>query len=250
MDVAPSPSPGQADFAELAARIREAHSAEIQRILAAMQRGAVPHLHSQSGWPGNLVIVDRHLRARRYGRVDYHQSQHRPRWRRAAAAHRHTEANLPVGGDTMRIAAIDPGLSGGAAVLEQIGGAVMLISIIDLPILGNGAKRRLDAFTFARWLDEHAPTHAHTEALRAMPRQGVTSMFRYGRRVCGAVEGVVAARRTPLTTVGPRSGSAISAAARIVAERPPVSCSGARNIIKRKRFCSVSTPSRKGPPHE
>jgi hypothetical protein len=35
-----------------------------------------------------------------------------------------------------------------------------------------------------------------------MPRQGVTSMFRYGR-VCGAVEGVVAACRIPVTMVEP-----------------------------------------------
>jgi crossover junction endodeoxyribonuclease RuvC len=35
-----------------------------------------------------------------------------------------------------------------------------------------------------------------------MPRQGVSSMFRYGR-VCGAVEGVVAACRTPVTLVEP-----------------------------------------------
>jgi hypothetical protein len=60
----------------------------------------------------------------------------------------------------MKIAAIDPGLTGAAVVLEQIGGAVMLISAIDLPIMGDGAKRRLDAFTFARWLSDHAPARA------------------------------------------------------------------------------------------
>ena len=48
----------------------------------------------------------------------------------------------------MKIAAIDPGLTGAAVVLEQIDGAVMLISAIDLPVMGEGAKRRLDAFTF------------------------------------------------------------------------------------------------------
>jgi hypothetical protein len=68
--------------------------------------------------------------------------------------------------------------------------------------LGDGAKRRLDEFTFARWLNDHAPTHVYIEAGRAMSRQGVTSMFRYGR-VCGAVEGVVAACRTPGTMVVP-----------------------------------------------
>jgi crossover junction endodeoxyribonuclease RuvC len=102
----------------------------------------------------------------------------------------------------MKIAVIDPGLTGAAVVLEQICGAAMLISVIDLPIMGDGAKRRLDAVTFARWLNNQAPTHVYIEAGRAMPRQGVTSMFRYGR-VCGAVEGVVAACRIPVTMVEP-----------------------------------------------
>src|SRR6516165_4548354 len=102
----------------------------------------------------------------------------------------------------MRIAAIDPGLTGAAVVLEQIGGVVMLISAIDLPIMGDGAKRRLDAFTFAHWLNDHAPTHVYIEAGRAMPKQGVTSMFRYGR-AWGAIEGVVAARGVPMTLVEP-----------------------------------------------
>jgi crossover junction endodeoxyribonuclease RuvC len=102
----------------------------------------------------------------------------------------------------MKIAAIDPGLSGAACILEQINGAVMLISVIDLPTVGEGPKHRLDAFTFARWMFDHAPVHAYVEAGRAMPKQGVTSMFRYGR-VCGAIEGVVAACRIPLTLIEP-----------------------------------------------
>jgi crossover junction endodeoxyribonuclease RuvC len=102
----------------------------------------------------------------------------------------------------MKIAAIDPGLTGAGAILEQINGAIRLISVIDLPIAGEGAKRRLDAVTFASWLNIHGPTHAFVENARPMPRQGVTSMFRYGR-VAGAVEGVVAAQLIPLTLVEP-----------------------------------------------
>ena len=74
----------------------------------------------------------------------------------------------------MKIAAIDPGLSGAAVILEQIDSTVVLISVIDLPIMGEGAKRRLDAFSFARWLHDHAPTHAYIENARAMPKQGVS----------------------------------------------------------------------------
>jgi crossover junction endodeoxyribonuclease RuvC len=102
----------------------------------------------------------------------------------------------------MKIAAIDPGLSGAACVLERIGGAIVLVSVIDLPVAGEGARRRLGAFMFARWLNDHVPMHAYVENARAMPRQGVSSMFRYGR-VAGAIEGVVAACRIPLTMVEP-----------------------------------------------
>ena len=102
----------------------------------------------------------------------------------------------------MKIAAIDPGLTGAACILEQINGAVTLISVIDLPTAGEGAKRRLDAVTFASWLNSYGPTHVFIENARAMPRQGVTSMFRYGR-VAGAVEGVVAAQLIPLSLVEP-----------------------------------------------
>ena len=104
----------------------------------------------------------------------------------------------------MKIAAIDPGLSGAACILERTSGAVVLLSLIDLPVMGEGAKRRLDAVTFACWLSTHAPIHVFIEAGRAMPRQGVTSMFRYGR-VCGAVEGVVAACQMPLSLIEPAS---------------------------------------------
>ena len=102
----------------------------------------------------------------------------------------------------MKIAAIDPGLTGAACILEQINGAVTLISVIDLPTAGEGAKRRLDAVTFASWLNSYGPTHVFIENARAMPRQGVTSMFRYGR-VVGAVEGVVAAQLIPLSLIEP-----------------------------------------------
>jgi crossover junction endodeoxyribonuclease RuvC len=102
----------------------------------------------------------------------------------------------------MKIGSVDPGLTGAAAVLEQIAGAVRLISVIDLALMGDGAKRRLDAFTFAHWVNAHAPTHIYIEAGRAMPRQGVSSMFRYGR-VCGAVEGVVATCGIPVTLIDP-----------------------------------------------
>jgi hypothetical protein len=48
----------------------------------------------------------------------------------------------------MRILAVDPGLEGAACSLEQIGGTVVLLSVIDLPVMGEGAKRRHDRRDF------------------------------------------------------------------------------------------------------
>lgn len=104
----------------------------------------------------------------------------------------------------MRILSVDPGLNGAGAILEQIGGTIVLIGVINLPTIGDGPKRRLDASSFTRWLSDHGPSHAYVENAHAMPKQGVSSMFRYGR-VAGAVEGAIAACKIPLTLVEPAS---------------------------------------------
>src|SRR5947209_3009530 len=122
--------------------------------------------------------------ANRRRHSDAHSILSRKRKRKAEACEREVErptSSFEAKGDTMRIVAVDPGLTGAAAAVEQIGGTVVLLSVIDIPVAGEGAKRRLDAPTFARWLADHAPTHAYVEHGRAMPRQGVSSMFRYGR---------------------------------------------------------------------
>ena len=102
----------------------------------------------------------------------------------------------------MKIVAVDPGLSGAAAVLEKSNGAIALVSVIDLPTAGEGSKRRLDAPSFTNWLIDHAPLYAFVEAGRSMPKQGISGAFRYGR-VCGAVEALVAARHIALIMVEP-----------------------------------------------
>jgi crossover junction endodeoxyribonuclease RuvC len=100
----------------------------------------------------------------------------------------------------MHLGAIDPGLFGAACIVERINGGITPIAVIDLPVVGEKSKRRLDAPSFAKWLADYAPMHAVIENGRPMPHQGVSSMFRYGR-VCGVVEGVIAARCVPITLV-------------------------------------------------
>jgi crossover junction endodeoxyribonuclease RuvC len=102
----------------------------------------------------------------------------------------------------MKIVAIDPGLVGSGVVLEDVGGTIVLVSLIDLPTAGEAAKCRLDAVTFTRWLRDHSPSHGFVEAAQGMPRQGVASVFRYAR-CAGAIEGVIAANGIPLTLVQP-----------------------------------------------
>jgi hypothetical protein len=66
----------------------------------------------------------------------------------------------------------------------------------------ESAKRSLDAPNFARWLTDYAPTHAYVENGRSIPRQGLTSMFRYVR-VWRAIKGLVVARSIPVTLIEP-----------------------------------------------
>ena len=102
----------------------------------------------------------------------------------------------------MIVMAIDPGLSGAIAVFE--GGA--LIDITDMPtheLSRNGkAKRQISASALAGIFTQHDPRHVIVEKVSAMPGQGVTSMFSFGRSL-GIIEGIVAAYDIPVTYVTP-----------------------------------------------
>ena len=102
----------------------------------------------------------------------------------------------------MIVMSIDPGLSGAIAVFE--GGA--LIEIIDMPtheLTRNGkAKRQISASALAGIFTKHDPRHVIVEKVSAMPGQGVTSMFSFGRSL-GIIEGIIAAYNIPATYVMP-----------------------------------------------
>ena len=102
-------------------------------------------------------------------------------------------------GDPRRILAIDPGLSGGYALLTSDG---ELVDAGDLPTLGVGSRRRINGPGFDMLLDVLLPSVAIIEDVSAMPGQGVSSMFRFGRAV-GCLEGVTLAKRIPLRFVSP-----------------------------------------------
>ena len=102
----------------------------------------------------------------------------------------------------MKIIGIDPGLSGALARLEVANGDVTLVEVIDVPIVGSGAKQAVDVIQLQEWLLRHGPRHAFLERAQAMPKQGASSGFKYGRAV-GAIEAAITLCSIPVEIVEP-----------------------------------------------
>jgi crossover junction endodeoxyribonuclease RuvC len=101
------------------------------------------------------------------------------------------------------ILGIDPGVRGGLALVEiNDGAAPQLIDAIDIPVAGTGAKERVDVLAIRTWIQAHTPDHAAIERAQAMPKQGASSGFKYGRAV-GALEAVLACCEIPMTVIEP-----------------------------------------------
>lgn len=96
----------------------------------------------------------------------------------------------------MLLLGVDPGLSGALAVLSfPEGREPFLVDVVDMPTVGEDAKRRVRVGAIAKWLDRINELHgmiarAYVERAQAMPDQGASSGFIYGRAV-GAVEASV-----------------------------------------------------------
>lgn len=103
----------------------------------------------------------------------------------------------------MKIAGIDPGLSGAVCVFDVDKG---MLTILDMPTVevksGKTMKRRLSEPMLAELLRPHEIEHVALEQVSAMPGQGVTSMFSFGQTY-GAIRGVLAGLRIPVTMVTP-----------------------------------------------
>ena len=102
---------------------------------------------------------------------------------------------------------IDPGINGAIAIFED----GKLDTIHDMPTLkiasGKTMKSHISAIGLVRILETSTlvtdnQTHIVIEKVGAMPGQGVTSMFNFGRSA-GIIEGVVAALQRPYTYVTP-----------------------------------------------
>ena len=104
----------------------------------------------------------------------------------------------------MKIIGIDPGLSGGIAILDN----KKVVSIFDMPVMAEGKKnkRQLNSAQLVALIKENIQSDEEVavivEQVNAMPGQGVTSMFNFGQTF-GAIKGVCAALELPIFFVRP-----------------------------------------------
>ena len=104
----------------------------------------------------------------------------------------------------MRIIGIDPGLSGGIAILEDN----KVKEMFDMPVMADGKKnkRQLNSAFLAQLIKDNIKDIEDTvmvvEQVNAMPGQGVTSMFNFGQTF-GAIKGICAALGLPIFFVRP-----------------------------------------------
>jgi crossover junction endodeoxyribonuclease RuvC len=92
---------------------------------------------------------------------------------------------------------IDPGLTGGLALLTTDG-----MQVERMPILQLNGKKTLDIAALEQQLNEWQPSHVYLERQQSMPRQGVTSSFNTGYHY-GLLKGLVTGMKIPLTEVRP-----------------------------------------------
>lgn len=90
----------------------------------------------------------------------------------------------------MNVLGIDPGKSGGLAVVQSKTNQIpKIIKAIKMPTLIVNTKKIIDISKLKSQLDNIPISVAIIEKAHAMPRQGVTSSFQFGRSY-GAVEGL------------------------------------------------------------
>jgi crossover junction endodeoxyribonuclease RuvC len=98
------------------------------------------------------------------------------------------------------IIGVDPGKTGALALLDSQYGH--LIDVADMPIVGPIISPHLLGQIVHDWTQPATSAVAVIEDVHAMPRQGVSSVFSFGRSL-GVAEGVVAGAGLAITYVSP-----------------------------------------------
>jgi crossover junction endodeoxyribonuclease RuvC len=106
----------------------------------------------------------------------------------------------------VRVIGIDPGIAGAVAVIEVMDGvdsiAPKLLGVTDIPVLGVGAKTRIDAIELRNWVEVYHPDFAGVERAGSFPKQGIASTFKFARAV-GTIEAVIACCGIPMVLIEP-----------------------------------------------
>ena len=104
---------------------------------------------------------------------------------------------------SVRLLGVDPGIRGGLAVVEIADGAApVLVGCADIPTVGSGAAERVDVAAIRAFVAQHKPVRALIERGQAMPRQGASSGFKYGRAI-GAIEAAITLCSIPVEIIEP-----------------------------------------------
>lgn len=96
----------------------------------------------------------------------------------------------------MIICAIDPGLNGAVAILNDEGH----LEAFDMPTMGEGKQRVVNGPALARRLLEVHVERAVIELAQPMPKEGVSAVFRYGQSY-GTCIGVIQGLFLPVSHV-------------------------------------------------
>jgi len=103
----------------------------------------------------------------------------------------------------MIILGIDPGLRGALAFYDTAEKALVLEDMPIVQVFRNGKKKdEVSAQLLSHIIAENSPDRAFMERVNAMPGQGVSSVFSFGRS-SGVVEGALAAFDIPTTLITP-----------------------------------------------
>ena len=102
----------------------------------------------------------------------------------------------------MIVLGADPGIRGGLAIVSNGDGIGTLIDAVDISAIGTGARERVDVAAVRPWILQHQPGLALIERTQAMPRQGASSGFKYGRAT-GALGTAVVLCAVPIEIIEP-----------------------------------------------
>lgn len=105
----------------------------------------------------------------------------------------------------MMVLGVDPGLHGALAFFDPDLGLLIIKDMPTVEVVRNGKKKNeISPQMLAALLREHEVSAACLERVGAMPGQGVSSMWSFGRSQ-GLIEGALAMNNTPVTLVPPQT---------------------------------------------